>query len=71
MDFILVTVLIAMAVAAWVVVVRVRTKHASDDEMAGWLPRRRHGGRQRMARHLAARGCRASVIGAPADQFSP
>jgi len=47
MDFILVTVLIAMAVAAWVVVVRVRNKHASDDEMAGWPPRRRRSGRRR------------------------
>jgi len=47
MDFIVVTVLIGMAVAAWVVVVRVRNKHASDDEMAGWLPRRRRSGRRR------------------------
>jgi hypothetical protein len=47
MDFIVVTVLIGMMVTAWVVVVRIRNKHATDDEMAGWAPRRRRSGRRR------------------------
>jgi hypothetical protein len=47
MDFILVTVLIGAMVAAWVVVVRIRDGHATDDEMAGWLPRRRRRDRRR------------------------
>jgi len=47
MDLILVTVIIGMAVSAWVVVIRARNKHATDEETAGRLPRRRRGRRQR------------------------
>ncbi len=47
MDFILVTVLIGLMVTAWVVVVRTRNKHATDEEMAGLMPRRRRSGRRR------------------------
>jgi hypothetical protein len=47
MDLILVTVIIGMAVSVWVVVIRTRSKHATDEEMAGRLPRRRRSGRRR------------------------
>jgi len=36
-----------MAVAAWGMVIKIRNKHASDDEMAGWLLRRRRSGQPR------------------------